>query len=252
MSRTILCKTQIEEIENKFKVSDDTPIFRYMDFSKFMNLLENKNLFFCNAEYFEDEYEGKMPEGFYNGWSKESIDRHKPLEEKLNEAFKSYISCWNEGEVESYSLWKIYTNPNTGVAIKSTVGDLKKALNNDSIKIYKTEYVNFNENKVDCEPPIYSREAKDGLMISRDVREVYKDKPYTYEGEIRAIYITNSKKNGINFDVNLSTLINKIYISPFAPKWFDNLIKKVIENDRYEISNKPINKSKIRLRKNMY
>lgn len=252
MSRTILGKTQIDEIENKFKASDDTPIFRYMDFSKFMDLLENKHLFFCNAQYFEDEYEGKIPEGFYKGWSKEARDGHEPLSEMINEYFKGYISCWNKGEVESYSLWKIYTNPNTGIAIKSTVGDLKKALDNHSIKMYKAEYVDFKEKEVDCEPPCYSREVanENGLMITRDVVEVYKDMPYAYENEIRAVYITNIEKNGINFGINLSTLINEIYISPFASEWFDKLVHKIAKKECYNISDKPICKSEIRLRKN--
>ncbi|HBZ6637586.1 hypothetical protein NE172_18650 [Clostridium botulinum] len=89
-------------------------------------------------------------------------------------------------------------------------------------------------------------------MIDRDVVEVYKDKPYAYEDEIRAVYITNSEKNGINFGINLSTLINEIYISPFASEWFDKLIHKIVENECYNISDKSICKSKIRLRKNTY
>lgn len=250
MSRMIYGTNRLDEIENKFKANDDTIIFRYMDFSKFMDLLENRHLFFCNAEYFEDEYEGKMPEGFYKDWSVESMNRHIPFKEKFDEVIKSYISCWNKGEVESYSLWKIYTNPNTGVAIKTTVGDLKKSMNNDAIKIYKTEYINFNEKEIDCEPPRYDRETRSGFRINRDVREVYKDKPYSSEEEIRAVYIVNSRKSGINFSVDLSTLINEIYISPFAPKWFDELIEKIVKKEQYKISDKPMHKSEIRLRRN--
>jgi hypothetical protein len=37
------------------------PIWRYMDFWKFLNLLESKALFFSNSENLGDNFEGRIP-----------------------------------------------------------------------------------------------------------------------------------------------------------------------------------------------
>lgn len=244
-----------KDTNNKFKDFDSTPIFRYMDFSKFVNLLENKSLFFCNSNYFEDGYEGMIPASLLKRWLEidyKSYNRRLKWLEK--ESKWVYINCWNEAKDESYALWKIYTNPDTGVAIKSTVGNLKKALNNDDIKIYKVNYIgSFSDTDEYYEPPYYSRIAlnkEKGFMIKRPLHEVYKLKSYEYENEIRAIYMENLTSKGMNLDVDLSELIDAIYISPFAHEWFDKLIEKIKANKSYCISDKPIYKSEIILRKN--
>ncbi len=42
--------------------SDDTKIWRYMDFTKFVNLLDTKSLFFVRSDKFDDPFEGLYPE----------------------------------------------------------------------------------------------------------------------------------------------------------------------------------------------
>lgn len=253
MSRNIYFEKDISLINTEFEASEDITIFRYMDFSKFMDLLENKSVYFCSSKCFEDEYEGKMPEGFYKNWPEDIRNEHKTISTEFEKVYGTYISCWNEAKNESYALWKIYTNSHTGVAIKSTVGDLKKALNNDSIKIYKVRYINsFSSIDENHEPPFYFRETEKepNVLINRRVKEAYKLKSYEYENEIRAIYLDVSKSGGKRFEVDLNKLINEIYISPFASDWFAELIEKIKNNDSYDISNKPIHKSKILLRRN--
>ena len=69
MSRNIYTAKDIELINNSFLAPDQTTIFRYMDFSKYMDLLENEKLFFCNTECFKDKFEGVMLEGFFKNWT---------------------------------------------------------------------------------------------------------------------------------------------------------------------------------------
>ena len=38
------------------------------------------------------------------------------------------VNCWYQGAGESVAMWELYTKSECGVAIKSTVGDLMKAL----------------------------------------------------------------------------------------------------------------------------
>jgi len=63
---------------------------------------------------------------------------------------------------------------------------------------------------------------------------------YRYENEIRCCYIIQSAEdgflweeqdsyNGVFLDVDLHTLIERIYISPYAPKWYRDLIYRTNE-----------------------
>src|ERR1017187_2968717 len=41
---------------------------------------------------------------------------------------RALISCWHENEGESVAMWKLYVSGREGVAIKTTVGRLERAL----------------------------------------------------------------------------------------------------------------------------
>ena len=191
-----------------------------------------------------------MPEGFYNGWPDDNIAGHKRTSEAFRNFISTYVSCWNRADFESYAFWRIYTNPTTGIAIKSTTKKLKNALNNVDIKLYKTEYIKSLEDKTDDkEPPTYLNIVKraSSMDISHRVKEVYKYEPYRYENEIRAVYIEYSNKKGLAFPVDVNELINEIYISPFASVSFNMLVKSVLEKIDKEIAKKPIINSTIKI-----
>lgn len=185
MSRNVHTEEIMENTEKEYHIDDKAEIIRYMDFSKFMNILIKKEVFFCNAEKFEDKYEGEVPNGFYNLWSDKKKQFYKERDEILNRV--AYINCWNNFEGgENYAMWKLYTHPDTGVAIKTTVGHLRKALNDSRVEIYKVKY--------------------------------------------------------------LDTLIDEIYISPYAPVWFEELIRDIVNNPEYGLDSVDVNKSSISFR----
>ena len=39
--------------------------------------------------------------------------------------------------------------------------------------------------------------------------------------------------NGVSVPVNIQLLIDKIYISPYAPKWFEEVVHSIME--KYEV-----------------
>ncbi|WP_035301815.1 hypothetical protein [Clostridium sp. DL-VIII] len=65
--------------------------------------------------------------------------------------------------------------------------------------------------------------------------------------EVRAVYLDMSKDTEISLGVDLNILINDIYISPFVPKWFKDLIVDIAQ--KYRVSDKNIIKSKILINK---
>jgi len=84
----------------------NTKIWRYMDFTKFLSLLEDSSLYFTRSDRFEDVYEGSTPhanaemlESVYAGT--EAIHNLKAWTDLMTWTRKwTYINCWhmNKGE----------------------------------------------------------------------------------------------------------------------------------------------------------
>nr|DAQ80297.1 MAG TPA: hypothetical protein [Caudoviricetes sp.] len=246
MSRNVHTEEIMENTEKEYHIDDKAEIIRYMDFSKFMNILIKKEVFFCNAEKFEDKYEGEVPNGFYNLWSDKKKQFYKERDEILNRV--AYINCWNNFEGgENYAMWKLYTHPDTGVAIKTTVGHLRKALNDSRVEIYKVKYLDsFDDGHKTLELPFYDHTED---FVWEHVKEACKYRAYEYENEIRALYYDeNDDKIGKNIKISVDTLIDEIYISPYAPVWFEELIRDIVNNPEYGLDSVDVNKSSISFR----
>lgn len=147
------------------------------------------------------------------------------------------MNCWNEFKGESYALWKIYSDLNQGIMIKSSFKRIINALKESKEKVYcsKVKYIDHDTDSIDI-----------GNTMSP---VVHKHKAYSYENEIRLIHEVsnigwkhdweNEKyKNGIKVNVNLGKLIDEIVISPFAPEWFSDLIRDIL--DKYSLNFKLI------------
>lgn len=241
--------SDMTETEAKFYVGDDEEIIRYMSLSKFMSLLVFKKLFLTNVKIFEDAHEGEIPAGFFKDWDKNFEEGYKGIQSHLNSVRNVYANCWNKfNGQESYALWKIYTDEESGVAIKTTVGKLKKALNNKKINVYAMQYIDSFENKnTEVKFPKVGYKFQD-CEVQTPIREVYKIKPYSYEEEIRALFLDFSgEEPGKNVSIDLNELIESVYVSPFAGGWFANLIKETIKG--YGVNETIVVHSEIPVRK---
>ena len=152
--------------------SDDTIIWRYMSYGKFVNLIKTSALYMCNPDKFPQDSSEGIP---YSDISKfinkklEQVYEQVKSEPKIKalsgipithnkycdlRAMKArwrnvyrycrqrfYISCWTENKYESDSHWGRYTDMKDAVAIKSTVGNLKKSLK--SVGLYTISRVNY-------------------------------------------------------------------------------------------------------------
>ena len=209
---------------------DDVRIWRYMDFAKFMSIIDTQELFFTTSNKFEDSFEGSFPQKC----TTENYCLDKTVAKKLAEVainFRKYahLNCWHQNEYESEAMWKIYSQSDKGIAIQSTIGRLKHCFTDErEVNIGKVKYIDYNVDMIpvcDFFSPFF-----------------YKRKSFSYEQEIRALVQTlddapieeREKKYpqgiypygiGIKIDVNL--LIENIYISPYAPNWFYDLIKSI-------------------------
>jgi hypothetical protein len=218
-------------------------IWRYMNFAKFHDLVIHKSLFFTRLDKFPDNFEGTLHEltkkelydyrKAFAYTSKQEADGWTKAELANIESYKAHIlaNCWSLSEEENYALWKVYlSGSKEGVAIRSTVNRLTNTLEaNKDFDIYLGQ--------VTYEP--VKRENLNVFTVSTNKRAFYR-----YENEYRAL-ITKAfeiAKNGqgkqtripkyevgVNVNVALEELIEKIYISPFAAQWFSEIIESVRE-----------------------
>lgn len=241
-------KRETEKLLSPFQVLPGVKICRYMDFVKFMSLLQNRSLYFSRADKFEDLEEGGVPEknlkqylnmyGFLMKDDKGIFDnltmeekKDKLLERYMEQRRRTYISCWNKFESESYALWKIYA-PNQGVCIQTTVGKLNETIELYDGEVYKVVYLKEKDKSTHITVPRFKNKKNVFDMHSENFF-VLKKQAYSYENEIRALIYENDiiragEEEGKTIEIgDLSTFIERIYISPFAEKWFIKLVKDI-------------------------
>jgi len=232
------------------KPTDETVLWRFMDFTKFVSLLKDKSLFFTRADKFEDPFEGAKGllknkpkwDNFYkmhmieairtvpggsnlNKTDKELLTEALKLVDSLNQIGKrqvqeAFINCWYENEHESEAMWKLYTSTlEQGIAIKTTYKRLYGSLyRNPSIHIGHVNYIDYESRFTGINDSFW-----------------YKRKSFEHEREVRAVLIDHFSKEpfGKMVPVNLSELIEKVYVSPTSAIWFKDLVKDVMS--KYEI-----------------
>ncbi len=223
------------------KPRPETKIWRYMDFTKFVYMLEKGGLFFPKVESFKDPYEGSYSRGnlsirkFVFSKAKEKkkfqgqIDEIKQIKPHIN------INCWHMNDFESAGMWKLYSKTNESICIQTTFGRLEKALPNN-IKFGKVKYINYDKDWIPESDVYYPF--------------IYKRLSFEHERELRAIFDSSDNyfnesfeknENGYWINLNLQTLVQRIYVSPEAQDWFEEVVEKV--KNKYNLTLKKVYKS---------
>ena len=210
-------------------------LWRYMDLSKFIYLLSGK-LFFSRMNKFEDNFEVTYPKYnlemrpvVYKGILDDvQVQNLSNSLEKISEKIKmkSYACCWHINDYESAAMWKLYLSSNEGIAIQTNVSKLIESLKQEVKHIYigKVNYIDYNSEYL----------PEDNLLNLL----LYKRKSFEHERELRCIYTALFDDDrdipGVDISIDLTELIEKIYISPTAPAYFKKIVEDVIEKYGYE------------------
>ena len=134
-----------------------------------------------------------------------------------------FVSCWHCNQYESEAMWKLYsTNVENAIAIQTTSQQLYEALGKDpSVEIGKVRYIDFTKQFAPINGSYWC-----------------KRKSMEYEQEVRAVtHMRKAACCGVEKDVDIEKLIAGVYISPYAPKWFEDVVRDITE--KYGL-NKPI------------
>jgi hypothetical protein len=252
------CASELEELAShvywwwKFdkRVDQQVSIWRFVDFAKFVMLLEQRALYFPRADQLGDKFElavgieERRPqyEAFYRDFFREAV-RSAPGGRELDMAstevevdrlfgdfertfaqdrLRTFASCWHANEGESEALWRLYAPPGVpGVAIRSDVGALRLSLRNDpNIEIGKVRYVDLRQSYTGMHDRIF-----------------WKRKSLSHESEVRAVLKKLDPQDdvGVEIPVDLQLLIRAVVPSPFAPSWLGPLLKAVLKRYGVEV-----------------
>jgi hypothetical protein len=206
----------------KLPEDPDTIVWKYLDLSKFLDLLLSQKLFMSRSDKFEDQYEGTFSEPTFEEIRKLSIDQPDFLDFYKTHREKVAISSWHINEYESFAMWQIFTQNSEGLAIQSTVGRLQNALLlEDNFKQYIGE-VNYIDYKKEYIP-------FDDMFFPF----LFKRKSFQYEREVRIISDVSGSKisinDGLKINVDINQLIEKIYIHPKSENWYKNLVIQLVK-----------------------
>lgn len=216
----------------------DIKIWRYMDFTKFVSLLDNQRLFLARACALGDPFEGSIPKPNLPESEAQAAERKK-LETLRKSAARGYcISCWCMGDYESAAMWRLYIKGVEGVAIQSTYRRLRLSCPCPDAMMAQVIYIDYE--KYSAPQHVYKNPYSPTLFV-------YKRLSFAHEREVRAIvsrpYPSRPSslragevltKDGVGLPVSLAELIECVYVAPQSPEWFKELVESTVK--RYGFS----------------
>jgi hypothetical protein len=204
--------------------STDAPVpdnaqkmWRYMKFSRFIWLLQNRQLWLSRVNRLDDPWEIALA----GNQLAHVIGRHPiptlPLPETEPESAmdraeriiaawrqETFVSCWSASDHESHALWRIYCGPDEGVAIQTTFAKLRESVGN--LPLLKVTY----------EQP--GARARTPTKIDL----VTKKRPmFAYEHEIRIVLADGQPESfGHRLDWPVENIVESIRVHPDADQSF--------------------------------
>jgi hypothetical protein len=230
-------------------------VWRYMDLTKFLSLLQRGGLFFPKAPLLGDPFEGSTPRMNRALWESVIPLRKlqpnapfiEPFKEMSDEAVsnmvrqftesrrtlldKYLVNSWHMNEHESAAMWKLYTAANESICIQTTYSKLRSNLP-AWVFVGMVNYIDYDSMTV-AEGNVFNF-----VMVKRH--------SFDYEREVRAVTMSmmwevantdirdKLTSEGIWIDTDLASLLDAIYISPRSPAWFADSVSRLVE--KYDLT----------------
>lgn len=226
--------------------NENVKVWRYMDFTKLVSLIDSRRLFFTRADKFEDPFEGSWPR--INVLARQQAPADLPDASRenylnamasLGRFTKQYvkrnaINCWHMNEHESAAMWKLYLKSDEGIAVQSTYTKLRSSItDNEPVYLGVVKYIDYESEWIDAGNAMTAFVHKrKSFEHEREVRAMVCKWPESSSEELDMTYETIG--NGIEVKVDVERLIERIYIAPSAPSWFADLVRALIQRYGYK------------------
>lgn len=229
-----------------------TRVWRYLDISKFLALLQRSALHLSRLDSLHDPFEGARGlASREQEWREYCLNYFRNVvsstptnsaltpdyieQQALRMYWESvasgrrerectYVSCWHANEGESEALWRLYVpEGSTGVAIRTTCGRLDSSLDpNWIIRMGMVKYVDFSN-----------------VFSGTYDRAFYKRISLSHESEMRAVFQMQDGGTPtppyLEVPINLSTAIETVVVSPFSPDWVYNTLLATVQKLGFNI-----------------
>lgn len=238
--------------------NEDEIVWRYMDFTKYVSLLESQCLYFARADKLGDPFEGSLPR--LNVDAREAIQKKIVFLPDISQDFKEQhlkqiastgeinqywlrfyaINCWHMNDHESAAMWNLYIKSNEGIAIQSTYRKLRESIIDDErVFLGTVKYIDYEKDVIGH---YYDLNSANPQIYNPLSTFVHKRKSFKHELEVRALIwkpptvaldqiglYQDTITDGVNVKVNVELLIEKVYVAPSAPGWLSDLVRAVAQ-----------------------
>jgi hypothetical protein len=227
-------------IFERLKPPDGVRLWRYMNFTKYVAMLDSGGLYFARADKFADPFEGSLSP--INVKLREAIpisdSAQAELSANVSRTYREmrrwmYINCWHESDYESAAMWSQYAGQRGAIAIETTAKNLREQLPED-VLLSRVAYHDYDASAI----------PEGNLFFPF----LHKRKSFEHEHEVRAIrwkvppvpaetainFGADNPEEGVTVPVALASLIVFVHVSPSAPAWTLELVSNVTK--RYGFS----------------
>lgn len=234
-----LSKSMLERLKHPSfpqPINTNVKLWRYMNLSKFISLLDTKALYLSRLDRLSDLYEGSTTVATINeirSFLKNIMSDAEPevIERAvkfLDNSFrdnrsKHYISCWHMNCDESEAMWRLYGGSNReGIVIQSTYSKLIESIEQqDEVYIGVVNYIDHQN---------YSFKTANSFLPV-----MHKGTFYAHENEVRLVKYFNpssekldSQPEKLLIPWDAAQYIDKIFVNPYADDYYFEAVKSVL------------------------
>jgi hypothetical protein len=234
---------------------EDAVVWRYIDFVKFVSLVDTRTLHLARADMLQDPFEGSLTQAIMMARAAGDTHMQRAFGAHVADRVRGqrgyvFVNCWSMSEHESAAMWPLYLERGQGVAIRSTFRRLCQSLSrvplaedpdNGGLYAGRVEYIDY------ATESFKTLVADDSNVLSPFW---HKRKSFEHEHEVRVLwwdgeslnansptqpngamtekYMLGVHPGGVAVDIDLSTLVEEVRVSPLSPAWYLDLLKSVV------------------------
>lgn len=211
--------------------SPSASIWRYMDFTKFMSLLESSSLYFSRIDLLGDPYEATVPHTHSNRFQEIVTNAVKQDQVRSNiSTLRTYlfVSCWHLGEYEDAALWRLYGQQHRSIAIRSDYLNLKSL---PRVQPGQVTYLDYSKECIPTSPlEVLAMHKRHYFQSEREARALlWRWPPGLFGEDGQDENLSPTHLSGLHIPVQLSNFIHEIVVAPTADDWFYELTCDIVK-----------------------
>ncbi|MFC7532323.1 hypothetical protein [Actinoplanes sp. GCM10030250] len=221
-------------------IDEATPLWRYMDLPRFVDLLQSRELHLARADKMQDRWEGAY--GPTNAAMRPQVygEHFDAMQEQLPKVAVHarthiFLNCWYASDCESAAMWSIYDREGRGVAVRTTKQRLLKSLTGSNrVHGATVQYVDYSNHWIPegnlFNPFLFKRRS---FEHEREYRLLTLWSPKAIRVDEHNTVIEAEPDNppiGLRETIDLTEMVDQIFVSPEASGWFHRVVQQLVKD----------------------